>query len=67
MVQTAGRFQQISIKIKDRPIALHIRVGRYERNRELVAEMEKIAQRVPPRPGNYINMIRQRKLNRFFE
>jgi hypothetical protein len=42
-VQTAGRFQQISIKMKSRAIPIRIRVGRYEHNRELVAEMEKIA------------------------
>lgn len=67
MVQTAGRFQQISIKIKNRPLALRIRVGRYEHNRELVLEMEKIAKRVPPRPANYVNIFRQQRWNRFFE
>ncbi|MGB2868727.1 MAG: hypothetical protein WBD36_09760 [Bacteroidota bacterium] len=46
-VQTAGRFQQIFIKTKDRRRAFRIRVGRYERDRELVAEMERIAERVP--------------------
>ncbi len=66
-VQTAGHFQQISIKIKERPLALRIRVGRYEHSRELVSEMEKIAQRVPPRPGSHANIIHRRKLNRFFE
>jgi hypothetical protein len=47
MVQTAGRFQQISIKIKNRPMVLRIRAGRYERSRELVAAMEALAKRVP--------------------
>ena len=46
-VQTAGRFQQIFIKIRGRRRAFRIRVGRYERDRELVAEMERIAQHVP--------------------
>jgi hypothetical protein len=46
-VQTAGRFQQISLKMKNRSIPIRIRVGRYEHNRELVAEMEKIAKSVP--------------------
>jgi len=46
-VQTAGRFQQISIKMKNRSIPIRIRDGRYERSRELVAEMEKIANTVP--------------------
>ncbi|HVN48269.1 MAG TPA: hypothetical protein VMU30_05545 [Bacteroidota bacterium] len=66
-VQTAGHFQQISIKIKDRPMAIRIRVGRYEHSRELVSEMEKIAQRVPPRPGNYGKIVHQKKLSRLFE
>ena len=48
-VQTAGRFQQIFIKLKGRRRAFRIRVGRYERDRELVAEMERIAARVPKR------------------
>ena len=43
LVQTAGRFQQISIKMKNRAIPIRIRVGRYEHNRELVVEMEKIS------------------------
>jgi hypothetical protein len=47
LVQTAGRFQRITIQLKNRPLPLRIRVGRYERDRELVAEMEKIAQQVP--------------------
>jgi hypothetical protein len=48
-VQTAGRFQMISIKLKGRRRVFRIRVGRYERDRELVAEMERIAERVPKR------------------
>jgi hypothetical protein len=48
-VQTAGRFQHVSIKFKSRSLPIHIRVGRYERDRELVAEMERIAQKVPGR------------------
>lgn len=47
LVQTAGRFQLIVFKLKNRRRLFRIRVGRYERNRELVSEMEKIAERVP--------------------
>ncbi|MBI3587285.1 MAG: hypothetical protein HY088_09170 [Ignavibacteriales bacterium] len=47
LVQTAGRFQLIIIKMKGRRRLFRIRVGRYERDRELVAEMERIAERVP--------------------
>jgi hypothetical protein len=47
LVQTAGRFQLIVFKIKNRRRIFRIRVGRYERSHELVYEMEKIAARVP--------------------
>jgi hypothetical protein len=47
MVQTAGRFQVIVFKIKGRRRLFRIRVGRYEREKELVAEMRRIADRVP--------------------
>jgi hypothetical protein len=47
MVQTAGRFQVIVFKIKDRRRLFRIRVGRYEREKELISEMQRIAERVP--------------------
>ncbi len=59
LVQTAGRFQQISIKMKNRPTPIRIRVGRYEHNRELVAEMEKIAERVPGKKQHQFNIGRR--------
>lgn len=46
-VQTAGRFQVIVFKLKGRRRWFRIRVGRYEREKELVAEMRRIADRVP--------------------
>ena len=46
-VQTAGRFQLVIFKVRGRRWSYRIRVGRYERDRELVAEMELIAQKVP--------------------
>ncbi len=46
-VQTAGRFQLIIFKVRGRRWSYRIRVGRYERDRELVAEMEAIAAKVP--------------------
>lgn len=52
-VQTGGRFQVIVFKLKERRRLLRIRVGRYERERELVAEMIRFAVLVPrrkPRP-----------------
>jgi hypothetical protein len=46
-VQTAGRFQLVMFKVRGRRWSYRIRVGRYERDRELVAEMEAIAAKVP--------------------
>lgn len=46
-VQTAGRFQLVMFKVRGRRWSYRIRVGRYERDRELVAEMETIAEQVP--------------------
>ena len=46
-VQTAGRSQVIVFKLKDRRRLFRIRVGRYERQRELMAEMQRIAHGVP--------------------
>jgi hypothetical protein len=48
-VQTGGRFQVILIKLKDKRRAYRIRVGRYEREKELVHEMQAIATQVPHR------------------
>lgn len=65
-VQTAGRFQQISLKLKNKPIPIRIRVGRYERDRELVAEMEKIADHVPGKKQRRFNLGRRRGASIFF-
>jgi len=46
-VQTGGRFQVIVFKLKRRRRVVRIRVGRYERDRELVHEMARIASHVP--------------------
>jgi hypothetical protein len=67
LVQTAGRFQQISIKMKNRTIPIRIRVGRYEHNRELVAEMEKIAKTVPGKKLRRFNIRQYRQQSTFFQ
>ena len=46
-VQTAGRSQVIVFKMKERRRLFRIRVGRYEREKDLVREMQQLAQRVP--------------------
>jgi hypothetical protein len=51
-VQTSGRFQVIMFKIKNRRRVVRIRVGRYEREKELVAEMHRIAEHIPKRKHN---------------
>lgn len=47
LVQTAGHFQLIIFKMKGRKRLFRIRVGRYERDTELIAEVERMAQHVP--------------------
>jgi len=49
LVQTSGRFQVVVVKLKGRRRAIRIRIGRYEKERELVNEMQRIAQQVPKR------------------
>lgn len=61
LVQTAGRFQMVVFKMKGRRRLFRIRVGRYERDRELVAEMERIAESVPKGKRGRFGM-RRRKL-----
>lgn len=60
-VQTAGHFQQISIKLKHKPIPIRIRAGRYERSRELVREMERIAEQVPKKKIKRFGLRRHKK------
>ncbi len=62
LVQTAGRFQLIIIKMKGRRRLFRIRVGRYERDRELVTEMERIAERVPKGRRGRFGMRRRKAL-----
>ena len=46
-VQTAGRSQMVIFKMRDRRRWFRIRIGRYEREKELLTEMHRIAERVP--------------------
>lgn len=52
-VQTGGRFQVIVFKLKDLRRLFRVRVGRYERDRELVEEMNRIAAMVPRRKARW--------------
>ena len=62
LVQTAGHFQLIIFKMKGRKRLFRIRVGRYERDRELVGEMERIAQHVPKGKRRRFGMRRRKGL-----
>ena len=46
-VQTAGRSQVVVFKVKNRRRWFRVRIGRYEHERELILEMQRIAGRVP--------------------
>lgn len=48
-VQTAGRFQIVNIKTKHRRRVFRIRLGRYEREKELLQLIERISVHVPKR------------------
>jgi hypothetical protein len=62
LVQTAGHFQLIIFKLKGRKRLFRIRVGRYERDRELIAEMERVAQNVPKGRHRRFGMRRRKTL-----
>jgi len=47
MVRTAGRSQVIVFKIKDRRRLFRIRLGRYERELELLGEMHRLGEQLP--------------------
>lgn len=48
-VQTAGRYQVVIVKIKGRRRSFRIRIGRYEKEKELIQQMHEIAVHVPKR------------------
>jgi hypothetical protein len=48
-VQTGGRFQVVVFKLKNRRRLFRIRIGRYERDEELLTAMKYIAGTVPKR------------------
>ncbi|HAP35872.1 MAG TPA: hypothetical protein DCQ28_08015 [Bacteroidetes bacterium] len=52
-VQTAGRFQVINFKTKHRRRVFRIRLGRYEREKELLQLIERIAEQVPKRKKRF--------------
>jgi hypothetical protein len=59
-VRTAGRSQVVVFKLKGRRRVFRIRVGRYERERELLTEMQKIAEHVPKKKRTGFSFQRKR-------
>ena len=53
LVQTSGRFQIIIIKTKQRRRSFRIRLGRYERERELLKLVEQISEKAPKRKKRF--------------
>lgn len=53
LVQTAGRFQVILIKVLHRRRAYRIRLGRYERERELLRAVEEVSEHLPKRQQRF--------------
>ena len=62
LIQTAGHFQLVIFKMKGRKRLFRIRLGRYERDRELLVEMERIAQHVPKGKRRSFGMRRRKGL-----
>ncbi|HLP14659.1 MAG TPA: hypothetical protein VK470_00295 [Bacteroidota bacterium] len=48
-VRTAGKMQVVTLKVRGRRRAYRIRIGRYERERELLIALEKLAAHAPKR------------------
>ncbi len=48
-VRTSGVFQVAVFKLKERRRLFRVRIGRYERAKELVAEMQKLSTQIPGR------------------
>jgi hypothetical protein len=58
-VQTSGIFQVVVFKLRGRHRLYRIRVGRYEREKELIAAIEKIAVHVPKGEHRRFSMWRK--------
>jgi hypothetical protein len=63
--RTAGRFQQVIFKVKTENRWYRIRIGRYEKERELVQELTKIAKHVPNFKPRRFSLPGVRKSNEF--
>jgi hypothetical protein len=57
-VRTAGKMQMVILKVRGRHRAYRIRIGRYEREKELLAAMEKISALAPKRTKSRFRLKR---------
>jgi hypothetical protein len=57
-VRTAGKLQVVMLKVRGSRRAYRIRIGRYEREKELLAAMEKIASKAPKRAKSRFRLKR---------
>jgi hypothetical protein len=60
-VETGGKRQVVVFKLKGKRRIYRVRIGRYEKEKELWSEMGKIAQRVPRRRTRRWETFRPRK------
>ena len=61
LVETGGKRQVVVFKLKGKRRIYRVRIGRYEKERELWSEMGRIAQRVPRRRTRRWEKFRPRK------
>ncbi len=59
-VRTAGKMQVVLLKVRGSRRTYRIRIGRYEREKELMAAMEKIASHAPKRTKPRFKLQRRR-------
>jgi hypothetical protein len=59
-VRTAGKMQVVILKVRGSRRAYRVRIGRYEREKELLAAMESIAAHTPKRKTNRFRLQRKR-------
>ncbi len=65
-IQTAGKFQVVLFKLKDRMRLIRVRIGRYEQENELLEEMERIGQHIPKIKRPYQSLRGPRILQQLF-
>ena len=60
MVRTAGTNQVVLLKVKNRLRVYRIRIGRYERNNELLNSLRDLIKNLPSKQKRNLNEVRQK-------